>query len=234
MLQRITADPNASARSANGPQRPLVAVYSQTFNRFEAGSAITIERKGRRALLVIREGCVALHQTLQDGRRQILDILGPGRVFGKGVTDQLGCHAEALAFTRIETIAEDGRDGGGQARALVEFTQRLQDHITLLGRRTAQERVALAILDLAGQFGRRGHGARPAAGTFRLYLKRVDLADWLGLTLETVSRNLNGFKRAGLIDFSTPELVTIKDRKRIAAIAGAVDDEAAPRTQLLT
>jgi CRP/FNR family transcriptional regulator, anaerobic regulatory protein len=226
MLQRITADPVPSARSTTRPQRPVVVNHTQTLRRFAAGEAISVARRGRPGLLVIRDGCVALHQTLQDGRRQILDILGPGRVFGKGVTDHLDCQAEALAFTRVEMVSAVDGNSAEPSAALITFIQRLQDHITLLGRRTAQERVAVAILDLASQFERRNHDPRSCRSTFRLYLKRVDLADWLGLTLETVSRNLNGFKRAGLIDFSTPELVTITDRKRIAAIAGAPERRA--------
>ena len=58
--------------------------------------------------------------------------------------------------------------------------------------------------------------------TFTLYLTRADLADWLGLTLETVSRCLNAFKRDSVIAFDHPEVVTVKDMGLLAALAGGM------------
>ncbi len=92
-------------------------------------------------------------------------------------------------------------------------------HATLLGRKTATERVASALIDLAAQFRRRPRNATTRRVTFTLYLTRADLADWLGLTLETVSRCLNAFKRDNVIAFDHPEVVTVKDMTALKALS---------------
>ncbi|MCY1249542.1 Transcriptional activator protein Anr [compost metagenome] len=96
----------------------------------------------------------------------------------------------------------------------------MQAHATLLGRKTATEKVATALIDLAGQFAWRGRAASTTRFSFNLYLSRADLADWLGLTVETVSRCLNRFKRDGLIDFNHPKTVRILDEQQLRAMAG--------------
>ena len=79
------------------------------------------------------------------------------------------------------------------------------------------EKVATALLDLADQFARStGSQIRPS---FTLYLMRSELADWLGLTLETVSRCLSEFKRKGLIAFERTDRMTICEKSVLRAIA---------------
>ncbi|MFB2553102.1 Crp/Fnr family transcriptional regulator [Ensifer soli] len=173
------------------------------------GTALFLEGLHAAATVRILSGCVCLHQTLSDGRRQILDILGPGRMLGAALLDTQPAGALALTFTRLEPVDPE-REPEALAGALRLRLARAQAHVVRLGRRTAQERIAAALLDLSGQFARRGRGA--AHTRFTLYPKRADLADWLGLTVETVSRCLNAFRREGLIAFDRPEIVTIRDR----------------------
>ncbi|WP_246745815.1 helix-turn-helix domain-containing protein [Ciceribacter sp. L1K22] len=183
-------------------------------------TTILLQGLNRKATYRILDGCVALYQLLADGRKQILDILGPGRLLGAGVTDHFQCGAETLAFTHIEELGTDESGAAIDAhRQLQLLLVRSLSHATLLGRKTAPEKVASALVDLSQQFARRPKGSGRRAVTFTLHLTRADLADWLGLTLETVSRQLNGLKRSRVIDFRTPELITIKDPDRLAAIA---------------
>lgn len=166
----------------------------------------------------ITSGCIALGQYLPDGRRQIFDILGPGRLFGFALPDSHECVAEALTYTVIERI-RPGNSADSLASGLMSFLGRIQGHTILLGRKTAMERVATAVLDLARQFARRMSGRGQNHIAFTMFPTRADLADWLGLTVETVSRCLNAFKRRGLIDFTRPELVSILDRTELELIA---------------
>ncbi|MBB4103095.1 helix-turn-helix domain-containing protein [Allorhizobium borbori] len=170
------------------------------------------------SFLEIVEGCVALYRSLSDGRRQILDILGPGRILGPGIADAHACSSITITHTRLEPVTADWRNADRIAAEIRIMLQRSMDHAILLGRKTARERVATALLDLAAQFAKPSIRPTRAIG-FILYLTRADLADWLGLTLETVSRCLNRFKRSGLIDFRSPELVSITDPNGLSALA---------------
>lgn len=170
------------------------------------------------------EGCVALSQLLPDGRRQVLDILGPGRLIGAWTSDTSRCTAETLAYALIEPV--EGLSAGENEAALRDMVARAQALALLLGRKTALERVATAILDLAAQFVRPTRSRKRGTVCFHLHPTRGDLADWLGLTVETVSRCFTRLKRAGLIDFQQPEIVTLLKPDAIAHIAagGTVAD----------
>ncbi|MGV8937340.1 MAG: Crp/Fnr family transcriptional regulator [Allorhizobium sp.] len=165
------------------------------------------------------EGCVSLSQLLPDGRRQIIDILGPGRLFGIPVMPVNSYSAETLTYSYLQRIDDIGDSAADVEHDIRMMLHRAQRHATLLGRKTAAEKVASAVMDLAGQFARPSKSARQMGTTFTLYLTRADLADWLGLTVETVSRCLNQFKRAGIIDFSHPEIVSITDEQSLSHLA---------------
>ncbi len=166
----------------------------------------------------IKDGCIALYQSLSDGRRQILDILGPGSLLGLSIGNFAECSAETLTFTQIEPIKGPLSDVT-TGSALRQMLRRSQALATLLGRKTAQEKVASALLDLSRQFARPAKTPGLGKTTFRLYLTRADLADWLGLTLETVSRCLSSFKRQGLIAFKHPEIITVTDEAALSLLA---------------
>ncbi|KJV10478.1 hypothetical protein VZ95_04605 [Elstera litoralis] len=160
-------------------------------------------------------------QMLADGRRQILDILGPGRLLHASVTDVADSTAETLSPTHLERRKLlDPLASSELVEAVLLMLRRAQHHATLLGRKTALERVAYAVLDLADQFGARVRGLAYAEVIFRLHLTRNDLADWMGLTGETVSRCLNALKRQEIIGFDTPEIILIKNLKTLEAAAG--------------
>lgn len=176
-----------------------------------------------RNLYRVVDGCVALSQLLDDGRRQITDVLGPGRLFGFTHDGRNIATAETLTFARIETLGsqvDDGDQGADVAAELKATLHRMQAHATLLGRKTATEKVATGLIDLADQFAWGGRTASRNLFSFNLYLSRADLADWLGLTVETVSRCLNRFKRDGLINFNHPKTVRILDEQQLRTVAG--------------
>lgn len=164
------------------------------------------------------DGCVATAQTLPDGRRQIIDLVGPSRLIGIGFGDQNRYSAETLGFTRLEAISESMAESERDL-ALSEMLARSQSLVMLLGRKTAPERVASALIDLSLQFGRPARERKRGAVTFYLYPTRGDLADWLGLTIETVSRCLTRLKKAGLIDIRHGDLVTVLDPQQLSGIA---------------
>lgn len=146
----------------------------------------------------IISGAVRTYRVLADGRRQIFSFGLPGDVFGFDTGPERGMSVEALGdsmlvVTRRATLV----DGGDAAlshslwRLAADDLRRSQDHVLTLGRRTARERVAHFLNTLAARLG---------GGPFLdLPMSRQDIADYLGLTIETVSRTLTQFQIDGLI-----------------------------------
>ena len=188
--------------------------------RLPANSLLIREGDTSDAVFRLVDGCVALSQMLPDGRRQIIDVLGPGRLFALPLDGPALCAAETLALSEVDRLELKTGSPDEMDRELRVMITRAQMHATLLGRKTAMEKVASAVLDLARQFARPSRHRRVARETFTLHLTRADLADWLGLTVETVSRCLNQMKRAGLLDFRPTEIVTLLDRPAIMVAAG--------------
>jgi len=201
------------ARPARLPPRSRVVGENFTL-LFEGGR--------NRSLFRVLDGCIVLSQLLDDGRRQITDVLGPGRLFGFTIDGRNIATAETLSIARIEALgdAELLANNSAIASELKMTLHRLQAHATLLGRKTASEKVASALVELSRIFSHSGRHGNPARLGFHLHLTRADLADWLGLTVETVSRCLNRFKREGLIDFNHPKTIRLLDPERLEATAG--------------
>jgi len=190
-------------------------ITDKTFLHFIApGDEIGETAKGARLYRVV-DGCLAVYQGLADGRRQIVDILGPGRAIAHRPEQDSGRSIRALTFTEVEVL-DPASNRELAAETALDALERLARHAALLGRMNALEKVANGLLDLAAQFPRKLRQGRPV---LTLYLTRSDLADWLGLTIETVSRTLTQFKRDGVIDYSHAEIVTLCRPDRLKEIA---------------
>ncbi|MGE0407645.1 MAG: helix-turn-helix domain-containing protein [Amphiplicatus sp.] len=140
-------------------------------------------------LLKIVAGAVILYQLLDDGRRQILDFVAPGEILHFEFDGALDHYAEALTETEIVEFCV-GADDVLTNRELAEFVvfeqmrsrlQRERAHITMLGRKSAAERLAEFLLIAAERL------STPLGG-LELPMTRQQIADYTGLTLETVSR----------------------------------------------
>ncbi|KQT53633.1 transcriptional regulator [Methylobacterium sp. Leaf456] len=135
------------------------------------------------------DGAVRTHKILSDGRRQITGFHLPGELLGFEQQDRHRHAAEALTDTRmlifrrrqIERMAACNATVACQLWSLTARRLRdAQDHMLLLGRGSAMERLVAFLIDLDLRLG--------ATGTFVLPMSRRDIADYLGLTIETVSR----------------------------------------------
>ena len=147
-------------------------------------------------------GAIRSYKLLSDGRRQIDAFHLPGDIFGLEAGSEHRFSAEAvgdvtvIAYrrSRLSSLIQD--DVAFRDRimnATLRSLERAQDHMLLLGRKTAQEKMASFLLDMADRLSDdREH--------FELPMQRSDIADHLGLTIETVSRTLTQFARSGLIE----------------------------------
>jgi CRP/FNR family transcriptional regulator, anaerobic regulatory protein len=173
----------------------------------------------------VTEGIVRLYKSLPDGRRQIVGFALPGDFLGLALQDRFGVTAEAVTdvgvcrFTRSAFLAfVDGKPH--LLRRLHEFAGHelslAQEQMLLLGRRTAEEKVAAFLLNLQSRYGRIG----AMSVTVPLPMSRQDIADYLGLTIETVSRTMTKLAREKAVVI-VPDGVRLLDRARLAQTIGA-------------
>ena len=162
-------------------------------------------------------GAVRCFRVLSDGRRQICDFYLPGDVFGIEPGLDRRTTAEALTDTvlvaaRRSTLVED--DDSGAARRLCALAmadlQRSQDHALTLGRRSANERVASFLVDMAARLG--------DVDNLELPMTRQDIADYLGLTIETVSRTLTHLQVSGLIKLAGCRSIHLRKPRALAEL----------------
>jgi CRP/FNR family transcriptional regulator len=176
-------------------------------------------------------GAVKLTKTLPDGRQQIVGLLFTPDFLGRAYSKSNPYSAEAATDTEICTFPNAaferlvGEYPGLQQRLFQHTLDELdaaRDWMLLLGRKTAEEKVASFLLMLARRSLMVGcaHQQAPEAANFELPLTRADMADYLGLTIETVSRQLTRLKTAHVIRLSTNRLIQVPDIDRLANVAG--------------
>ena len=167
-------------------------------------------------LYKVVSGTVRTSKILADGRRQIGSFYLPGDVFGLEVGDDHAFSAEAITESKVLVVRRSALIGlanrdGNVARQMWTLAghelARVQDHILLLVK-TAQERVVGFLLEMAER--------APDHDAVELPMSRQDIADYLGLTIETVSRTLTTLESRGAIELPTSRCVML--RKRAALV----------------
>lgn len=161
----------------------------------------------------VLEGAVRRCSMQADGRRQILDLLLPGDLFGFASLDGLGFSIEAVedatlvCYPRreVETLLQS--DPAIARKMASQALSRLERHLLILGRVTASEKVGAFLLSVAVR----------SAGGDRIVLpvSRYDMADYLAISVETVSRALTQLKHRGVIAFTSSRHINILDRAAI-------------------
>lgn len=197
---------------ANAPPEPLHAAGSVIHVR--EGREIFAERGDTDSFYKVVSGVARVCKLLSDGRRQIESFQVAGAVFGFELGDSRSLSAEAvndctlIAYRRrhVESLAQNDH---GVSLQLFRFAManlaQAQNHVLLLGRRGAMEKVAAFLLAWAGHFGQ--------ARLIPLAMTRQDIADYLGLTIETVSRSLSQLEREGVIALPSIREVRINNAK---------------------
>jgi CRP/FNR family transcriptional regulator, anaerobic regulatory protein len=171
----------------------------------------------------VTEGIVRLYKSLPDGRRQIVGFALPGDFLGLALRDRYSVAAETVTQVRVCRFARpaflDYVDGRPHLlRRLHEFAGHelslAQDQMLLLGRRTAEEKIAAFLLNLQTRYARIG----ASSVTVPLPMSRQDIADYLGLTIETVSRTLTRLAREKVLVI-VPDGVRLLGKERLDQIA---------------
>jgi CRP/FNR family nitrogen fixation transcriptional regulator len=166
-------------------------------------------------------GAVRSSKLLGDGRCQIIAFHLPNDLFGFDFSDTHTVTVDALAETDVivarrrdlEQQATDHADVAGQLwRLTARQLDRADNCVLSLGRRTAIERVASFLIELDNRLG--GMEVLP------LPMRRCDIGDYLGLTLETVSRALNALHAQGVIGAAGTRNIVLRDRERLHSLVG--------------
>jgi CRP/FNR family nitrogen fixation transcriptional regulator len=180
--------------------------------RFERNEEIFGEDEPAEYVYRVMSGAVRTMRFTSEGRRQILGFHLPGDVFGLELGDEHSLSAEAVAATdvimvRRSVIEKAANDDMGAARSLLKLTGEqlasAREHALVLGRKGAGERVAAFLLQLANRF--------VAKREMELPMSRADIADYLGLTIETVSRAFSEFERQSAIALPSSRHVVMRN-----------------------
>ena len=195
------------------------------------GEALFHEGDPATRVFTLTRGTIKLYRLLPDGRRHVTGFLHAGDFLGIGVGPEHIVSAEALEEVQLCWFPRNRFDNFIEQyvamerslyRAAADELAAAQEQMLLLARKTASERVASFILELSERTAFRS----PSSANVRLPMSRSDIADYLGLTKETVSRVISSFKKRGLIRLRTTDEVELIDRAQLERIARceATDD----------
>jgi CRP/FNR family nitrogen fixation transcriptional regulator len=164
-------------------------------------------------------GAVRSYKLLNDGRRQIGAFHLPGDAFGLESGPSHRLTAEAIVDTTVRLVKRRSLEQAAGtdvavARSLWAMTAKelrhAEDHMLLLGRKTAMERVAAFLLEMDRRLS--------VAGMMALPMCRRDIGDYLGLTLETVSRALSQLHDQGVLGFSGARQIVLRNRQSLRSM----------------
>ena len=220
MLSRSNANALGDVRSQVGQREGAFHTHIAASEfHYKKGAEIYGEKEPAEYVYQVASGAVRTYKLLSDGRRQIGAFHLVGDVFGLENGDFHRFTAEAigdttLRLTRRRSLEIVAESDAMVARNLLSFTttnlQHAEDHMLLLGRKTALERVATFLLEMDNRL--------TAAGCMALPMCRRDIADYLGLTLETVSRALSNLHSRGILGFigANQRQIVLLDRRQLA------------------
>jgi CRP/FNR family transcriptional regulator, nitrogen fixation regulation protein len=210
-------------------QSPLLAGRCALFGNMEFGgltmpfdrnAEIYGESESADYVYKVVSGSVRAYKVLNDGRRQITAFYLPGDVFGMETGTEHSHSAEAIdkctiLVVRRNTVLSTAERDGEVARCLWSITaaelKRTQNHALLLIK-TAKERIAAFLLEMADRIAGKGWVELP--------MSRQDIADYLGLTIETVSRTLTQLSAGSTIEFLGSRRIVLRNPSQLNALNG--------------
>jgi CRP-like cAMP-binding protein len=208
--------PFAIRRETSEPEAFLPSSVPMNFGR---NAEIFAEGETAGYVYKLVSGVVRISKLLPDGRRQISAFHLPGDMFGFEVDDVHHTSAEAIVPVKVvafkwqsllSATASSGFVHELLNRTMIGLRQ-TQDHLLLLGRKNAIERLAAFLIEMACR--------SDSSDVLDLAMPRHDIADYLGLTLETVSRMFAELKEAGMIRLESARRVHLVDMAKLKAMA---------------
>lgn len=197
----VAAQPAPAALTPSSP----AAADSGVRMRYGRDEEIFGEGEASRYVYRVLTGAVRTYRVLSDGRRQIVEFHTPGDIFGLDGEQRHALGAEAVRDSTLQVMRREAflHEHGSETaiQTLLKKFHRAQAHMLLLGRHTACERVAAFLLDFR---------ERADCDAIDLPMSRQDIADYLGLTIETVSRTFTQLQAARQIDLVSCRRVILR------------------------
>src|SRR5713101_904918 len=204
---------------ANQPKRLEKLASISVIRKYHRGQEICSQGRPAEYWYRVTSGTARRSVVQPDGRRQIVELLLPGDFFGFTALNEYDSTVEAVAENtivasyprrRVEILAEEDPQLSREIRQVAfEALSRLQAQLMILGRITATDKVGSFLLKMAERLS-----DQPVDHLY-LPISRYDIADYLGLSVETVSRSLTSLKHRGVIALSGPRSVRIIDRNAL-------------------
>jgi CRP/FNR family nitrogen fixation transcriptional regulator len=222
-----SARPLPSRTAAASNPKEAAGGLSQAFElhgapvRFPRNTEVYGESEHAEYFYLVVSGAVRTYKVMQDGRRQIGAFYLPGDVFGLEAGEEHAFSAEAIVDSTVRVarrstiVAMAARDGELAADLWTQTAggfRSAQEHMLLLGRKNAEERVASFLLDMARR--------ESAVEVVELPMSRQDIADYLGLTIETVSRTLTQLEDKEAIELPSSRRVRLRSRASLQRLNG--------------
>ena len=226
MLADVTANPStAPVRLLSGAARGAAFFAScaslvSTEHSYAADEEIYGEGEPAEYAYEVIRGAVRSYKLLCDGRRQINAFHLPGDLFGLTAGANHRLTAEAIVGTTIRMVKRKSLDAASRADSQIACSlfastahdlRHAEDHMLLLGCKSALEKVASFLLEMDKRLSKSGFIALP--------MPRRDIGDYLGLTIETVSRTVTTLHHGGVVGLSGARQITLQDRGRLRALS---------------
>lgn len=207
------------------PARPVIALPEAASLTLSEGRHLFFEGDPAAKLYKVVSGVLRLSRVLIDGRRQIIAFGYPGDIVGftPGTTHHADCDALVAAelIAIPQSVLRDGCRSSHPLRdevvaAALEEIGGMQDHFMMLGLKSAREKVA----SFLGTVARRTGTRFPGRLEITLPMARSDIAAFLGLSIETVSRQITALKKESIIDTQGERKIVVLDEPALSEVAG--------------
>jgi CRP/FNR family transcriptional regulator len=176
-------------------------------------------------------GILKVSMSIADGREQIVGVVFPGDFIGRPFGQKSPYSVTALGDAELCIFSRSNFDSFARnhpelehklLQRTLEELDRAREWMLLLGKKAADERIATLLLEMSSRLGEKGcSDVQDGLDSFELPLDRQQMGDLLGLTIETVSRQLSRLKADGIIALPDRRMVAIQDRARLEDIAAA-------------
>ena len=230
-----TSQPIARPAAVTGEWRsPPPLTLDEQFSRapvrtVDAKEHVFAEGDVRTHLFRVERGAICLYKVMPDGRRQVLGFAYPGDLIGFGSLPEYQFNAQAtkpaqLRLLSWSTVQHSARHDAALGLRLYEAISNelaaAHDLLLTTGQRSAAERVAAFLLAMSRRAKRRGQDA----SVIDLPMTRADIGDFLGLTIETVSRTFTKLRHRGIIDLAQSARVLLVDTEALEQLAEGGND----------
>jgi CRP/FNR family transcriptional regulator len=230
LMQRSHAFDDAQAANDAGQTGQSLSSLFQISpaEAIDAGKALCWEGDAVKHLFQIEEGVVRLHRIIGEGRRVITAFHFAGDVIGAFLQNDVLFTAEAVTDCKIRRISRKGFHEAiarsetlrpAYVNLLCRETIAAQDQMVLLSKKNAEERLCSFIIDLASR-----HGMHQAQGLLHVPMNRQDIADYLGMTIETVSRTISKLSARNIVVPEGRHDLRIMNFARLVQLSGNADD----------